>query len=91
MRLRSEGALLLLGRLLFDVFDDVADGLQFFGVLIGHFHGKFLFKGHYQLDDVERIRSQIIHEGRRGRHFRFVDAELFHRLIAAWLSEPYHG
>jgi hypothetical protein len=25
---------------------------------------------------VERIRSQVVHEGRGGRNFRFIDAEL---------------
>ena len=46
-------ALLLLGRLLFDVFDDVADGLKFFGVFVRHFDPKFFFKSHHQFDDIQ--------------------------------------
>jgi hypothetical protein len=49
----SRKALLLLGRFLFDVFGDVADGLQFFRVFIRHFDPKFFFKSHHQFDDVQ--------------------------------------
>jgi len=38
---------LLLVALILDVFDDVADGLQFLGIFIRHFDGKFFFKSHH--------------------------------------------
>ena len=52
----------LLARPFLDVFHDVADGLQFLGVLIRNFHRKFLFKSHYQLDDIEGVRAQVFDE-----------------------------
>ena len=48
----SKAILLLLGRLLFDVLNDVADGLQFFSIFVWHFDPKFFFKSHHELDDV---------------------------------------
>src|SRR5215475_14564696 len=47
------GALLLLGRLFFDVFDDVADRLEFFRIFVRHFDSKFFFKSHHQFDNVQ--------------------------------------
>ena len=46
-------ALLLLGRLLFDVFDDVADGLEFFRVFVRHFDPEFFLKSHHQFDNIQ--------------------------------------
>jgi hypothetical protein len=46
---------LLLGRFLFDVFNDVADSLKFFRVFVRHFDPKFFFKSHHQFDNVERV------------------------------------
>jgi hypothetical protein len=47
--------LLLLGCLLFDVFDDVADGLEFLRIFVWHFDTEFFFKSHHQFDDVQRV------------------------------------
>src|ERR1051326_1842467 len=60
--LQRKRAGLLLGLLVFDVLDHVADGLQFLRVFVGNFYGEFLFERHYQFDDIERIRAQILDE-----------------------------
>src|SRR2546421_10108853 len=62
---------------LFDVIDDVADGLQFFGILIRHFHGKFLFERHYQFHDIERIGAQVFNERCLRRDLLRIHPELF--------------
>ena len=60
-----------------DVFDDVADALEFFGLFIRHFDAEFFFQGHDQLDGVERIRAEILDKlGCRNDLLRF-DAKLF--------------
>src|ERR1043165_2293114 len=60
--LQRKRAGLLLGLLVFDVLDHVADGLQFLRVFVGNFYREFLFERHYQFDDIERIRAQILDE-----------------------------
>lgn len=68
---------LLFARFFFDVFHHIADRLQLLRIFIRYFDGKFLFKRHHQLDDVERVRAQIFDKGRRGRDLLGVNAELF--------------
>jgi hypothetical protein len=68
---------LLLFRALFDVFNDVSDGLQFFRVLIRNLNGKFFFKGHDQFHNVERIGPQIFDERRLGRDLLGIYPQLF--------------
>src|SRR4030095_16798477 len=46
----------------FDVFDDVADTLELFGLLVGNFVAEFLFERHDQFHRVERIRPEILDE-----------------------------
>src|SRR5437870_11743239 len=58
---------LLFGGFVFDVFNDVADRLKFFGVLIRYFDRKFFFKCHHQFDDIKGVGSQIFDERRRWR------------------------
>ncbi len=48
------------------------------GVVIGDLDPEFLFECHHELDGVERIRAQIVHERGVRRHFLFVDSELLH-------------
>jgi hypothetical protein len=67
---------LLFGRFVFDVFNDVADRLQLFGVFIRYFDRKFLFKRHDQLDDIQRIRTQIFDERRRWCDLLWVHPQL---------------
>ena len=38
---------------LFDVLDDVADGLKLFSVFVRDFDSKFFFESHHELDGVE--------------------------------------
>ena len=61
---------------------DIGDGVfyrgDFFGVFIGNFDVKRLLESHDQLDGIQRIRAQIVHEGSRGRHFPLVHTELLH-------------
>src|SRR5208282_216930 len=45
-----------------DVSDDVLDGANLLGVLVGDFDVELLFQRHYQLDDVERIRAEVLDE-----------------------------
>ena len=75
VRARRSG--LLLARFFFDVFHYIADRLQLLRVFIGHFDGKFLFKRHHQLDDIERIRAQIFDKGRLRRDLLGINPELF--------------
>ena len=42
-----------------DVTNRVAHGCDFLRVFVGYFAAEFFFKGHDQLDQVERIRLQI--------------------------------
>src|SRR5205823_3248649 len=60
-RRRSTTALLL-GRFVFDVFDDVADCLQFLSIFVRHFDPKLFFKGHHEFDDIQRVCPQILNE-----------------------------
>ena len=66
---------LLLG--VFDVLDDIADTLEFFGLFIGHFDAELLFQGHDELDGIERVRAEILDKlGFRSDLIRFY-AQLF--------------
>src|SRR6266516_7748470 len=53
---------LLFRRFVLDVFDDVADRLQFLRVFVWHFYPKLFFKGHHELDDIERVCTQSLNE-----------------------------
>src|SRR5882762_1352308 len=55
----------------FGVFINIVDR-----VFDGHFNAEGFIEGHHQFHLVQRIRPQVIHEGGRGRHFRFIHAEL---------------
>src|SRR5579863_8753483 len=61
-----------------DVFDGVLHRLDLFRVLVRDLDLELLLEGHHQLDDVQRIRSQVIDEMRRRRHFRLIHSELLH-------------
>src|SRR2546426_430818 len=73
----AAGLFLCLGMLL-DVLDGVLDRSDLLGVLIGNLDSKRLFKGHDELDGIERVRSQVVHERSGGGHFALVHPELFH-------------
>jgi hypothetical protein len=54
--------ILLLFRVFFDVFDDVADALELFGLFIRHFDAEFFFQRHHELDGVEGIGAEVFNE-----------------------------
>src|SRR5579862_3688627 len=61
---------------LVDLGHRVADRLDFFRFFIGNVDVEFGLERHDQLDQVERIGTQIVGDRRLRRHFRLVDAEL---------------
>src|SRR6266496_1963004 len=46
-----------------DVLDGVADRVNLFGVLVADLDLERLLQGHHQLDRVQRIGPQVVHEG----------------------------
>src|ERR1700678_3349237 len=54
----------LLARLgvLADVVDGIGHGTNLFRILVGDLHVEGLFKGHHELNGVERIGAQVVHE-----------------------------
>src|SRR5579864_855539 len=81
--LASRGLLLLL---VLDVVDGVLYGGDLLGIFVGYVDIEGFFKRHHQLHDIERIRTQIIHE-RSGIvyliliHAKLLDDDLFHSLF----------
>lgn len=67
--------------LLFQMNADVVNGLLNGGDLLGFFIRNFalelFFQSHYQLNGVEGVGAQIVHEGRLDFDFGFVHAQLF--------------
>src|ERR1700733_2367268 len=72
---RRASALLALGVFL-DVIHGVFNRGDFFGVFIRNFNAEIFFKGHYQLDGVERIGAQVVHKGGGGSDFAFIHSDL---------------
>src|SRR5258708_7763413 len=65
-----------------DIGDDVLDGADFLGVLVGDFDVELLLQRHHQLDDVERVRTEIFDKrGLRG-HLVGGHAQLLAYLLA---------
>jgi hypothetical protein len=48
--------------LAFDVGDRVSHGPDLLGVFIGNLKLKGFFKSHHKLDDIQRVRTQIVDE-----------------------------
>src|ERR1700722_19753639 len=65
-----------------DIGDDVFDGADFLGVLVGNLDVEFLFQRHHQLDDVERVRAEIL--DKRGLRGYFVGGHA--QLLADFLA-----
>src|SRR5271157_4883567 len=61
-----------------DVIHGVLDGANLLRVLVGNLDFEGLFEGHDQLDGVEGISAEVVHEGGVGRHFALVHAQLLH-------------
>src|SRR4051794_30954555 len=73
----GEGLLFCFGVRL-DVVDRFLDARDLLGLLVGNFDAEFLLEGHDELDGVERVGAQIVHERSVRRHFFLIDAELLH-------------
>src|SRR6516165_8177920 len=65
-----------LGRVLVDVLGRVTDGPDLLGILVRDLRPEFLFETHDELDEIERVRVQVVDEGRFGFHLVLVHAEL---------------
>src|SRR5579862_4120669 len=62
---------------LVDVVDGLVDRRDLLGVLVRDLDFKFFFECHYQLDGVERIGSEVIHERGVVGDLLLFDAQLF--------------
>src|SRR5271157_3262149 len=61
-----------------DVIHRVLDGADLLRVLVRDLDLKGFFESHDQLDRVERISAEVVHERRVGRHLALFHAQLFH-------------
>src|SRR5271157_1507025 len=61
-----------------DVIHRVLDGADLLRVLVRDLDLEGFFESHDQLDRVERIRAEVVHERRVGRHLALFHAQLFH-------------
>src|ERR1019366_4090650 len=73
-------------RVLADVVDGIRHRANLLRILVGDFDIEGLFEGHHQLDGVERIGAQVVHERSAGRdlalvHTQLLDNNLFHFFI----------
>src|SRR5208282_977820 len=80
------GKLLARFRVLADVFDGIGHGANLLRILVGDFDIEGLFEGHHELDGIERIGAQVIHERSAGRdlglvHPQLLDDNLLHFFI----------
>src|SRR5205809_3605780 len=66
------GALLVRG----DVVDGLADGLNLLRVLVGDLDPELVLELHDQLDEIERVRVEVLLEGRVLCDLAVVDTEL---------------
>src|SRR5574339_625482 len=74
-RFMLDGARLRVLRFL-DELNRLADGLNFFGGAVRNIDVEFLFQLHDQLDGVQRVGPQIVHERSFWRYLLFIDAKL---------------
>src|SRR5512140_30889 len=65
-------------RVRFDVGNRVLDLLDLLGVLVRDLDAERLLEGHHELDRVERIRAEVVHERGLGLHLVRLDAQLLH-------------
>src|SRR5215468_1166590 len=82
--------------LLPEVGDDVAEGLELLGVVLGDLDSELLLHRHHELDEVERIGPEVVGE-RRLRvdvvpaHAELLDHDLRHPLLQLHLTTPSDG
>src|SRR5512141_747819 len=61
-----------------DVVDSFADARNLLRVLVRNLDPELLFESHDELDRVERVGPEGVHERGIRRHFFLIDAQLFH-------------
>lgn len=66
-----KGCVLLL--IVFDVLNDVADGLDAFKSVVGDFKSEFILEGHNKVNNVQGVCAEIIGDDRVQRNFVQVD------------------
>src|SRR4051812_33059802 len=78
----APGKFAVLGGPLVDVVDGVLDGPDLLGVLVRDLRSELLLEAHDQLDQIQRIRVQIVDERRLGLDLVLFDAKLLdHELL----------
>src|SRR5262245_57395775 len=75
---RDPSPLLLRFRVRLDVRYGFLAARDLLGVLVGDLDADLLFERHHELDGVERIGAEIVHERGIRCHFFLVDTELLH-------------
>ena len=71
-----KGGLRLGAGVFFDIFYDVSDALEFFGLFIGHFDGEFFFKGHDEFNGVEGVGAEVFNKAGGEDNLLSIHAEL---------------
>lgn len=77
------------GGVFLDVFDDVADALEFFGFLIGDFDGEFLLKGHDEFHGVEGVGTEVFDEAGSENNLFGVHSELVDNDVADFFFDGF--
>src|SRR5262245_4617776 len=77
--------------LLLEVGDGVAEGLELLGILLRDLDAELLLHRHHQLDDVERVRPEVVDERRLGfdvvaAHPELLDDDLRYALLQVHLA-----
>ena len=62
--------------MLFDVVDHILHGPHLLCIIVRNLDVKRLFDGHYKLNGIQRIGTEVIDEGRSRRNFDLFHAEL---------------
>jgi hypothetical protein len=63
---------------LLDVGDRLTHARDLLGVVVRNLDPELLLERHHELDDVERVGAEVVHERRIRRDFFLVDTELLH-------------
>src|SRR5207253_7164846 len=80
----------LFPHLLVQVLQRLPHRAQLLGLLVGDVDVELLLEGHDQLDGIEAVRAQVLHEARVGRELVALDPQLFDDDIFDLLFELLH-
>src|ERR1035438_10423488 len=64
-----------------DVVHGVLHGADLLRIFVGNLDFEGLLKSHYELDSVQRIGAQVVHERSVGRHLGLIHSHLFHAFL----------